>query len=670
MPNPRRSMGNLKMDAVPQRGSMSGIGGGRPSSNLMSASKSRLPKPSTDRMRDPRKRSTSIDARPSSVLMSSKKTPRSHSAARTPASSSQNRRVLAPLSTNSEARYSMTGGATSRGSFFGTAPSRDTRPINDKEWQRNARDALIAFCVAPDSKFPLQNLNKKDFPLDTSKFKIMFEFLYGYLQPNFKLPPAQQFQHTLPELMKRLGYPGAISRSTFQTLGSLHSWPTVLGALDYLLSLAKTMTHMDEVMIDVAFPTHEFDSDGFSTETPSTQRLEIQFFMKCYARYNSGKEQFEDEFYELYDELMNLNGISQETVEQLDKDIADLKATLQREEEAGGGSLADLQEQEADKQKDYKGLQVYLVDLANHLAKKRSELDTVTAQNEGAKQKIEILKESIEKHEAICRDKGIDPYGKSNAEFDIAILKKRVETKREAVFEADSLKCKAEQQLSKRLDEIDGAKRTFKRLLFNLDDDEVATDLRTMVDRNDGTESLKAELNEIKSRTKADIAKNKKDLAEIKESIQVVDAELTKKAEASAKLSQSMRDIQVQKTNCKETIDMEQENLDKKLAETKSQLDNLFRRDKDGGTLGSKEKEFAKAKEAKLKAETELEDLKKEGEVLLADILKKYETKTQQELAKRQTAFDKYKAKCKEVAEGLDALADQVQQKLDNLEKI
>ena len=51
------------------------------------------------------------------------------------------------------------------------------------------------------------------------------------------------FETTVPVTLKdTLGYPTHVSKQTFQTLGTIHSWPAVLACLLYVYNMAKVRT--------------------------------------------------------------------------------------------------------------------------------------------------------------------------------------------------------------------------------------------------------------------------------------------------------------------------------------------------------------------------------------------------------------------------------------------
>ncbi|CAB4067486.1 NDC80 [Lepeophtheirus salmonis] len=102
-------------------------------------------------------------------------------------------------------------------------PIKETRPLRDKNWQTEQVKSLIDFLR--EHNYSNRELTSKSFPLSASEFRCLFNFMYGILSPGYVLP--QKFESELTSLLKGLDYPGVISKSTFVTIGSLHSWPRI-----------------------------------------------------------------------------------------------------------------------------------------------------------------------------------------------------------------------------------------------------------------------------------------------------------------------------------------------------------------------------------------------------------------------------------------------------------
>ena len=49
----------------------------------------------------------------------------------------------------------------------------------------------------------------------------------------------KKVEEEVPKILKLLSYPFTISKSAMFAIGSLHSWPTLLGALHWMVDLIK-----------------------------------------------------------------------------------------------------------------------------------------------------------------------------------------------------------------------------------------------------------------------------------------------------------------------------------------------------------------------------------------------------------------------------------------------
>ena len=75
----------------------------------------------------------------------------------------------------------------------------------------------------------------------------VIEFLYGFLVPSFSLPPPKvtPVHEILTEILKKMNYPGTVSKSHFQTLGG-PSWGAIVGVLHFFLQLAKSVVALSK----------------------------------------------------------------------------------------------------------------------------------------------------------------------------------------------------------------------------------------------------------------------------------------------------------------------------------------------------------------------------------------------------------------------------------------
>ncbi|ETN80894.1 HEC/Ndc80p family protein [Necator americanus] len=115
-----------------------------------------------------------------------------------------------------------------------TSSFKDTRPITSKEYQNEMIRTIYDFLLEHDGE---NCLPEKVIRSPTKQdFVFMFESIYQHLNPDFQLKNVAE---EVPMIFRGLGYPTAIKPSTMQTIGASHSWPTLLGALTWLIEVVN-----------------------------------------------------------------------------------------------------------------------------------------------------------------------------------------------------------------------------------------------------------------------------------------------------------------------------------------------------------------------------------------------------------------------------------------------
>jgi len=72
------------------------------------------------------------------------------------------------------------------------------------------------------------------------------------------------------------------------TMGSLHSWPTILGCLLYVLEMVKRLIFHQDNIIPMAFPSR--DSKGFAIDRESKAKINIEHNISKYVMWMEGKD--------------------------------------------------------------------------------------------------------------------------------------------------------------------------------------------------------------------------------------------------------------------------------------------------------------------------------------------------------------------------------------------
>ena len=106
-----------------------------------------------------------------------------------------------------------------------------------------------------------------------------------------QLSQANPMEKVLPELLKKMNYPGPLNKSHFQTIGG-NNISKNLGVLHFLLTLAKLSRGICDTWSKINFPNT--DQDGFAIDDykKSASEIEYNFFMAAYKTYNDGADEY------------------------------------------------------------------------------------------------------------------------------------------------------------------------------------------------------------------------------------------------------------------------------------------------------------------------------------------------------------------------------------------
>lgn len=109
----------------------------------------------------------------------------------------------------------------------------DPRPVTDKQYQQTCIHTLISYLGQHGYDHVL---SPKLLANPTSKeFLHMVQFLFKRIDPSIKF--LGKIEDEVPALFKQIGYPFQISKSALYAVGSPHTWPGLLAALNWLVEL-------------------------------------------------------------------------------------------------------------------------------------------------------------------------------------------------------------------------------------------------------------------------------------------------------------------------------------------------------------------------------------------------------------------------------------------------
>ncbi|XP_023346889.1 kinetochore protein NDC80 homolog [Eurytemora carolleeae] len=212
-----------------------------------------------DRPRADQTRSSSSLRTPMSVLVRSISANRSVEKSKEMMTPVRYSTVRKPFLSSAKSRVS------GRGSTIGSLGVKDTRSLTDKTYQSSLVKKILDFLR--ENGYRNGALTSKHFPLSTKEFIDLFNFTYSFINPDITsaLPYSKAEDQIINILKNELNYPGTVSKSNLITMGSLHSWPTVLGCLSFLVESAKVHLKVSGKIIPIAFPCK--DEQGFSIDS-------------------------------------------------------------------------------------------------------------------------------------------------------------------------------------------------------------------------------------------------------------------------------------------------------------------------------------------------------------------------------------------------------------------
>ncbi|XP_074600473.1 eukaryotic translation initiation factor 5B [Brevipalpus obovatus] len=138
------------------------------------------------------------------------------------------------LSSSTASKYA---NSTGRRNTMTNSVSQDPRNTQDTAFQQSVYKKIVAFLTSHE--FPEHlSTNFMRFPNKHTMIKI-FRFLFEFLLPNDPSVMCidTQFEHVIPELMAKLGYPPKVNKSSLQSFTGVRNLAVLHGILDYLVNI-------------------------------------------------------------------------------------------------------------------------------------------------------------------------------------------------------------------------------------------------------------------------------------------------------------------------------------------------------------------------------------------------------------------------------------------------
>ncbi|XP_042241458.1 kinetochore protein NDC80 homolog isoform X2 [Homarus americanus] len=276
--------------------------------------------------------------------------------------------VLSSNALAAPSSVSRTSFDSARNSGIGSKIRKETRPINDSAFKSQCIDKILDFLHKNGYEYQVQR--RSLLTPSTKDFANIFNFVYRHLDGSYTLP--NRIEEEIPRLLKLLHYPVQMPKSSFITVGSPHTWPSVLAMLAWLVDVAVIYESIDPLIY--AFPS-DFDSD---VNIPMAKFSTFAKLVKCEIHSDEAEKCFEDFQHTLeLDEGVRPQDmvLVQEKQEELENESATLSSGLER--------LQQLHNHYIQLRNDGEKMTAYCQELQIHISNKdgeRSQLESVLSE--------------------------------------------------------------------------------------------------------------------------------------------------------------------------------------------------------------------------------------------------------------------------------------------------
>ncbi|XP_031224586.1 kinetochore protein NDC80 homolog [Mastomys coucha] len=482
-----------------------------------------------------------------------------------------------------------TSGYGSRNSQLGIFSSsekiKDPRPLNDK--------AFIQQCIRQLYEFLTENgyvysVSMKSLQAPSTKdFLKIFAFLYGFLCPSYELPDTK-CEEEVPRIFKELGYPFALSKSSMYTVGAPHTWPHIVAALVWLTDCIKIHSAMKESspLFDDGQLWGEETEDGIKHN-----KLFLDYTKKCYEKFMTGADTFEDMDAELQAKLKDLYKVDLSKLESLaeeNKTLNEQIARLEQEREKEPNRLISLRKLKASLQADVQNYKAYMSNLESHssiLEQKLSSLDEeigrLELEHETVKQENTRLQSIIDNQKFSVADIERINHEKNELQQTINKLTKDLEAEQQQMWNEELKYARGKEAIEAQLAEYHKLARKLK-LIPKSAENSKGYDFEIKFNPEAGANCL------VKYRTQV--------YAPLKELLNETEEEINKALNKKMGLEDTLEQLNTMKMESKRTVRMLKEEVQK--------LDDLY------------QQEVKEAEEEDKKCASELESLEKHKHLL------------------------------------------------------
>ena len=542
---------------------------------------------------------------------------------------------------------------SSRGSHIGAKVFKDSRNLSDKLWQREALAEIVDFLKKTD--FPGNIPAPNSGPFNSSVFKEIFAFVMcNFIDESFEMP-ARQIELELPKVLKAMGYPLAVSKNTFQTLGTTHSWPSALGILHYLVGRAAGLMQWFENITEISFPGPR-DEHGFDQGTGSDDLVTAEACILAYADFNNGKDDFEEHWEDMEEALLrnhnlvDLNGF--------EANAKKLRSTLEKLESDPRQS-SNIEREHKEKCEDIDKLNKYFDDLKPHKAKMAKNKEALRARLRELDEEMKTLTLSVEKLREECKVRAIKGADSDEIRARSHALRLQIQSVKDQITELERTSWAKEMNLSRLNQQRDQKVRDFNSALLTLDQSAESSSSLWISSHDLNSDLVFQRLVTLRQEKKAELREAEEKLARLRLEKSKAEADNSSKTAGMDKLEADFKALTTSLEAKRGRIELEETQLIQLVKDKKTELTDLRERE---------DEDLNHLRMDTRSAENGLDEAKRDNEaedIRCAEYIKGEFTKAKNYVQTKEREVQQdlkdFKAKAKEEIEKDLALADRAE---------
>ncbi|PFH52374.1 hypothetical protein AMATHDRAFT_56874 [Amanita thiersii Skay4041] len=353
------------------------------------------------------------------------------------------------------------GGAAMASSM--TQAVRDTRPLRDRQYQAKMRQDIFAYLQGTSAEVPMATLSS----IQRKEYTTIFVFLIKSLDPEYIFREGARFEDEFNLALRAVRYPYAhqIDSKWLAAPASMHSWPSLLGVLHWLVELCK----LRESYLLSGHPTVQDPSNvPEEFDDPNDHRaLAFAYYESTYEDWLANIDDFEQYKSALEERYAKKNEGVRADLEQQKSLLIQTKAELEKLNSSTAPIVKLRKENSlltADSEKFQKILQQYegrKKKLIDTIAYERAEISTGTSHLEQLKAEHEELVNKI-------KEQNLTPEEIIRMNTDRETLTRNLEDLRQKIAETQKTVMSLEVKVTNRVGAAEEALDSYTHLLSSL----------------------------------------------------------------------------------------------------------------------------------------------------------------------------------------------------------